>query len=98
MNDRELLKLAAKAAGLVMCEEWDCAADGILIGRGDGDLTNWNPFDDDGDTFRLAHQLKLEFFWGDRFNDIDDISATRRKIVEQAAACYVGGEYGLTTK
>ena len=47
---------------------------------------------------KLAHIKETNFVLDDNLNDIDDISATRRKIVEQAAACYVGGEYGLTTK
>ena len=68
MTDRELLEMAAKAAGLPMCEEWDCAADGdgILIGAGNGDLKPWNPLTDDGDALRLAVAVKLEvmFFLG----------------------------------
>ena len=61
MTDRELLEMAAKAAGLPMCEEWDCAADGdgILIGAGNGDLKPWNPLTDDGDALRLAAKLML---------------------------------------
>ena len=54
MTDRELLEMAAKAAGLKL--EWDkrgiawCeAADGI-----------WNPITDDGDALRLAVQLGIE--------------------------------------
>ena len=60
-TDRELLEMAAKAAGLPMCEEWDCAAggDGILIGAGNGDLKPWNPLTDDGDALRLAVNLGL---------------------------------------
>ena len=61
MNDIELLRLAAKAAGLFMSSEWDCAAEGrgIIIGRGDGDLRPWNPFADDGEALRLAAGLSL---------------------------------------
>ena len=60
-TDRELLEMAAKAAGLPMCEEWDCAADGdgILIGAGNGDLKPWNPLTDDGDALRLAVRLQI---------------------------------------
>jgi hypothetical protein len=67
MTDRELLEMAAKAAGLPMCEEWDCAADGdgILIGAGNGDLKPWNPLTDDGDALRLAVELRLNFTTGD---------------------------------
>lgn len=64
MNDLELLRLAAKAAGLTICDEWDCAAQGygILIGTGAGDLESWNPLDFDGDAFRLAAALKMNVF------------------------------------
>lgn len=64
MSDRELLELAAKAAGL----SWDSY--GI---RGDGNWWNgsdyfesWDPLDDDGDAFRLAAKLDLSIVtsWG----------------------------------
>lgn len=61
MNDKELLWWAARAAGLNLSEEWDCAADGrgIIIGRGDGDLRPWNPLVDDGEAFRLSVVLQI---------------------------------------
>lgn len=49
MNDRELLELAAKAAGL-------------NVGTGEGaydDLKWWNPLQNDGDALRLAVQLGI---------------------------------------
>ena len=84
MNDRELLEMAAKAAGLPMCEEWDCAADGdgILIGAGNGDLKPWNPLTDDGDALRLAHALGMQLNI-DECNDMNDV---RTDIVLAAAA------------
>jgi hypothetical protein len=62
-TDRELLELAARAAGYV----WD--AYGI---RGDGSwwtgseyLEQWCPHDDDGDALRLAVKLGMEIsLWG----------------------------------
>lgn len=62
MNDLELLKLAAQALGLPLCEEWDCAADGkgILIGHGDGDLRPWNPLAVYGETLCLAVGLQIQ--------------------------------------
>lgn len=69
MTDRELLEMAAKAAGLPMCDEWDCAADGdgILIGAGNGDLKPWNPLTDDGDALRLAVVVGIDVDqYGDR--------------------------------
>jgi hypothetical protein len=62
MTDRELLELAAQAAGL----EFDPtvkAAHGLMVVR-DGavcqsDQVLWNPLTDDGDALRLAVQLSL---------------------------------------
>ncbi len=93
MNDRELLELAAKAAG-ILTPSWYGNASYI-----DGMLSRWNPLEDDGDAFRLAIRLKMEV-------DFDDVrvavrtrqgikvledeggdlyAATRRAIVRAAA-------------
>ena len=48
MTDRELLELAAKAAGY-----WDAE---FNCYKG---AANWNPLDDDGDALRLAVNLRL---------------------------------------
>lgn len=95
MTDRELLELAAKAAGL----PWDR----WVI---DGDDT-WNPLTDDGDALRLAVKLHLtvRMYGGDataqsttpggpsvylsEFDAADPCAATRRAIVRAAAA--IGG-------
>lgn len=60
--DIELLRLAAKAAGIKINEKWQ--AEREEIGRGDLGLwtttsTNWNPLEDDGDALRLAVKLNL---------------------------------------
>lgn len=56
-TDRELLELAAKAAGIPLKElddRYDCwEATPVLIGRA------WNPLTDDDDAFRLAATLGL---------------------------------------
>ncbi|RON17935.1 hypothetical protein BK660_21845 [Pseudomonas brassicacearum] len=62
MNDRELLELAAKAAGLEL--DWDVpdgASPWVITGAGDerGPGACWNPLDDDGDAFRLAVDLRI---------------------------------------
>ncbi len=59
MADLELLRLAAKAAGLPLSSEWNSAREGILIGEGAGDLTAWNPLADSGEALRLAVTLRL---------------------------------------
>ena len=91
MSDRELLELAAKAAG--MDSLW----------RGDEDGLSWNPLTDDGDALRLAVKLGLtieqrikgqECFVEDclyveaghaRYDEGGKEAATRRAIVRAAA-------------
>ena len=53
MNDRELLKAAAKAAGYPAGRH--VAMDGLLMAN---DLY-WNPLTDDGDALRLAVHLQM---------------------------------------
>jgi hypothetical protein len=96
MTDRELLELAAKAAGYqVVFDEFGEA-------RLDGDI--WIPIDDDGDALRLAVKLQLQVLppedefglnrasvriAGRRYlidaHDPDPCAATRRAIVHAAA-------------
>lgn len=66
-NDKELLELAAKAAGMMnyayfgsnMYEE---AVHGVPHCGGIGQA--WNPITDDGDALRLAVKLKIDFYEG----------------------------------
>lgn len=101
MNDRELLELAAKAAG--MQHKWN--KDGLYV---DAQTGVWNPLTDDGDALRLAVKmgisrvLELDFdpsgvcatfhhpvCGADEFQtpgtDFDPYAATRRAIVRAAA-------------
>ena len=98
MTDRELLELAAKAAG------YDYMPQNRAIVK-DGIPANWNPLEDDGDALRLAVSLRIEISpegfslsrvdarcrWGTwlmemyRNHDGDPYSATRRAIVSAAA-------------
>lgn len=101
-TDRELLKLAAKAAGIDHPggehsryndgRLWDCNG-----------LRWWNPLEDDGDALRLAVKLKLTIFQSDLFVRVGDAieplaseslrrEAARRAIVRAAAAMAEGGE------
>ena len=61
MNDKELLELAAKAAGIV--GEWvkwhDVINNGWKEGIDEGSQNLWNPLTDDGDALRLAVKLRL---------------------------------------
>ena len=69
-TDRELLEMAAKAAGVELVTP-------TMIGH---DL--WNPLDDDGDALRLAHALGMQLNL-DECNDMNDV---RTDIVLAAAA------------
>ena len=89
MTDRELLKLAAKTAGITLdgwCSEDDDGKAGFR------DWTAgliWNPLEDDGDALRLAVKLRIDVFpWQNKTQDERTIgleAATRRAIVHAAA-------------
>jgi len=62
MTDRELLELAAKAAGIELCpgDAWRMITprfSGLLLKDG---ATIWNPLTDDGDALRLAVKLGID--------------------------------------
>lgn len=101
MTDRELLELAAKAAGIDLLY-WQGDA-GWLCETVDGSPRFcWNPLTDDGDALRLAVNLRLELrqfddgrtraAWIDSGGQLciedapDDYAATRRAIVRAAAS------------
>jgi hypothetical protein len=88
MTDRELLELAAKAAGLEVVTP-------TMLTYG-----QWNPLTDDGDALRLAVKLRMNVFHagirvfaldeeGDieeaEGHELDPYAATRRAIVRAAA-------------
>jgi hypothetical protein len=62
MDDRELLRLAAKAAGIEAVKDpsgvmRDCTGSNPLMNI--FSAPEWNPLTDDGDALRLAVKLKL---------------------------------------
>lgn len=65
MDSREMMELAAKAAGLYVCvdpeylglKEW--GVDLWVKEDKFGTYTAWNPIDDDGDAFRLVMALDM---------------------------------------
>jgi hypothetical protein len=99
MTDRELLELAAKAAGMQTFGQDNSGA--LCIDP--VDYVPWNPLTDDGDVLRLAvkcgivveyrrdvpmafayhYALNLEI--GERNSSLDPYAATRRAIVRAAA-------------
>jgi hypothetical protein len=98
MTDRELLELAAKAAGL----EWH---DGSVWLDADADYVPWNPLTDDGDALWLAVKLRISIYfhednsvsvsyltgkgtvrcWTEYFNDDNAEELVRRAITSLAA-------------
>ena len=99
MNDKELLELAAKAAGIEIIS--DAEEKGLWIKH---KFLAWNPLTDDGDALRLAVKLNLgvsipihQTIKADvvcfRYSRVsireegnDPYAATRRAIVRAAAA------------
>lgn len=93
MTDRELLELAAKAAGYKadFTQPYEIEIDSTWI--------EWDPLNSDGDALRLAVKLKFDIEWD--FTEVsvnhtarddgdDPYAATRRAIVRAAAS--IGGE------
>ena len=94
-NDRELLELAAKAAGYNVIYFDNPSLKRFI----DSDGEEWNPLTDDGDALRLAVKLELDVaVWKsyvavvgyDGLHAVEDVNddpyaATRRAIVRAAA-------------
>jgi hypothetical protein len=77
MTDREMLELAAKAAGMNI--EWQPC--GWAHNNETG--CEWNPLTDDGDALRLAVKLKLAFAtWGSGACVVVFLHGGRGRIVE----------------
>jgi hypothetical protein len=90
MSDRELLELAAKAAGYsIRGERFN--PDHFTVEHSLGVWIHWNPLTDDGDALRLAVKLNLHeaiklahrLLGGEGCGDM--YAATRRAIVRAAA-------------
>lgn len=75
MNDRELLELAARAAGYYDYEctshSWNPDHDQHQVRNEHGTLVNWNPLTDDGDALRLAVKLKMTVDVNHFFNKVE---------------------------
>jgi hypothetical protein len=73
-TDRELLELAAKAAGATWIDDnWPEDLPGLMLDFGKG-TTQWNPLDDDGDALRLAVKLEMEIYHA--FDDVMNVYAS----------------------
>lgn len=90
MDDRELLELAAKAAGIKWDRTEECwYADPHV-------RPDWNPLTDDGDAFRVAINLQISVHRSDLLVWVggqkaqlmmgDDALAVTRRLIVRAAA------------
>lgn len=77
MTDRELLEMAAKAAGLKIHARRQAERDAILCGDTGLWIVNgdscWNPLEDDGDALRLVVDLRLALLFpmvGDALKEV----------------------------
>lgn len=105
-TDRELLELAAKAAGI--SASWHDESEADMRAADEGMFLNgarspdnskyWNPLTDDGDAFRLA--VKLYLWEAVRLahrevpDTVDIYTATRRAVVRAAAEIQRAREAG----
>lgn len=69
-NERELLELAAKAAGIKIIRSrladplWsDMLIENSNVENDGNPSARWNPLTEDGDAFRLAGKLRIDFTW-----------------------------------
>lgn len=87
--DRELLELAAKAAGLVNPQYEQAVAGNWNIYHGDLEDPRecWNPLTDDGDRYRLARQLGINI-------DFSDCCAWKRMPSGNLIQEFWGGDCG----
>lgn len=83
MTDRELMELAAEAAGIEYCGPQSGTNVSLR------DTPYWNPLENDGDALRLAAKLYLwepiRLAHREVSADVDIYAATRRAIVRAAA-------------
>ena len=60
-TDREILEMAAKAAGVAATWHYGCG-DALYLTLPDAAAIYWNPLRDDGQAFRLANALRLTVY------------------------------------
>jgi hypothetical protein len=87
VNDRELLELAAKAAGIRL-HVWGTKGAENFADMDAKTGGRWNPLADDGDAFRLAVLLGIHVFSPDypEYHGSGDACAAVRRVIVEAAA------------
>lgn len=76
MNDRELLELAARAAGYYITE----GSQGYRTFYCNGGV-EWNPLTNDGDALRLATKLRINVVY---YEEVDSVAARRDLFNEES--------------
>lgn len=81
MSDKELLELAAKAAGIRLNGwEWSGAVFYTHAGMHNDRIIQWSPLTDDGDALRLATDLRLAVLPGKHKGDGCTVESQRQGI------------------
>jgi len=91
MTDRELLEMAAKAAGYEV--EWVRNSGCHYRCEAEESREQWCPLDDDGDALRLAVKLDISLL-GDFPGNIVVVAFDARRIIEK----YDGDKYAATRR
>lgn len=82
MSDRELLELAAKAAGIRL-HVWGTKGKENFANMDAGPHDGlWNPLTDDGDALRLAVTANLDVFQAMAYKEVQVVGALQRTIFE----------------
>lgn len=94
MTDRELLEMAAKAAGYEV--EWVRNSGCHYRCEAEESREQWCPLDDDGDALRLAVKLHLDirFYWDgcdDQYNTVEAYTHGAKKDAEEPIGFYLRG-------
>lgn len=89
MTDRELLELAAKAAGI----KGEFVRNKAYVHQGMPTGFEWNPLTDDGDAFRLAVKLRLDIY-----NYGPGAPGPREELTYVDAINYKGSLYGMASE
>ena len=97
MSDKELLEMAAKAAGI---EILDWYGDRFSCRKsGQAELFAWNPLTDDGDALRLAVKLYMSVMvFPDPDERVEACSHDARNFCDEAARHNNGDPYAATRR
>jgi hypothetical protein len=95
-TDRELLELAAKAAGIAVHIVGDDVSGSEVTFYISPDMLFWNPLTDDGDALRLAVKLHFDllFHWNgcdDQYDEVEAYTHGAKKDAGEVIGFYLNG-------